>query len=217
MSLKGDKYENAEEVKFRLEGSVVAYDGDPVYITRVSMPDMEDKGEIARVFFRPLPFGGDAGGKETRKFLSSRKFDLAPFKMGYLNTGKQAVFVSRSPVRQNRQGLCPANMSIADVKGKKVAGIGFANIIANKGFIDMVKGVYPSFKEVGDMLNQPDITSAAVSRSFALVIDHDLEALLLMHRGIRCGLAMAGDKGIRLAPKFHFLRQELEECRIPLA
>ena len=73
MSLKGDKYETTEEVKFRLEQTVVLYDKEPVYITRVNMPDMEDKGEIARVYFIPLPINLGAGNaKEVRTLILLR-------------------------------------------------------------------------------------------------------------------------------------------------
>jgi hypothetical protein len=233
MSLKGDKYENVEEIQFRIGGSVVLYEGRPVYISRVAMPEgAEEAKEIARVFFHELPFGGAAKrdpfgdeiqpfkpkAGEVRKFLSSKKFDLAPFPMGYWNTAKgEAVFVSRSPVRQNRQGLTQESCNFKDCRGKAAQDYSFAGMIKCQGFVDMINGKYPTFKEAGDKLDAKEGSSVAVSRNFAFIVDHDLEALLLMHRGIKCGLALKGDKALRLPPKFHFLRQEAEECRIPLA
>jgi hypothetical protein len=212
MSLKGDKYETADEIRFRLENTVVLYDGKPVYITRVDAGG--EDGEIARVFFYDLPLVGN--NKETRKFLSSRKFDLTPFKMGYLNYNGEAIFVSRSPVRQNRQGLCVNNTVFTTIKGQR-AEFSYNQMIGSSGFIDMVMGTYPDFKTAGTMLDEKGIKSVAVSRSFAFIIDHDLEALLLMHKGVKCGLAMKGDRGLKLPPKFAFLREEMEEHRIPLA
>lgn len=216
MSLKGDKYENAEEVRFRLENTVVMYDRQPVYISRVEVPDAEDKGEIARVYFYDLPLKG-AGLKETRKFLSSKKFDLAPFPMGYVNHNGQASFVTRNPVRQNKQGLVAATTIITNIKGQKSEEIGFNDLLRSQGFVDMVNGNYPSFKEAGESLGNKDHSSVAVSRMFAFVIDHELEALYLLHKGIRCGLALKNDRALKVPPKFHFLKEEMEECRIPLA
>ena len=216
MSLKGDKYETQEEVKFRLEGSVVLYDEKPVYITRVQHP--EDENEIARVYFRELPYGGGLGdNKESRKYLSSKKFDLAPFRMGYMNHKGAAIFVSRAPVRQNKQGLSIGVTSFADVRGQKSGLINFPLMIASQGFVDMFYGKYPDFKQVGDLIGNTEEASVAVSRSFAFYIDHDLESLYLLNKGVKCGIVMKGDRGLKIPPKYHFLRQEMEEHRIPLA
>lgn len=216
MSLKGDKYETTEEVNFRLKDTVVLYDGKPVYITQVRIPEAEDGKEIARVFFKELPIVG-RGGRETRKFLSSRKFDLTPFKMGYMNFSGSAVFVSRSPVRQNRQGLSQAVTTFTDCKGRRYENITFNLMLQSLGFVDMVNGKYPSFKDAGELLGDNETSSVAVSRTFAFVIYHDLEALLLLHKGTRCGIALKEDKAVKVPPKFHFLREEMEEHRIPLA
>ena len=218
MSLRGDKYETQEEINFRLYNTVVMYDGNPVYITRVSLPENEDEKEIARVFFLELPYGGlaVARNQETRKYLSSRKFDLAPFRMGYFNHGGQAIFASRAPVRQNQQGLTSKNVTFTDIRGRKSDIMNFNEMLRSKGFVDMVNGVYPTFKEVGDMVGTKEQTSVAVSRLFAVGLDQDLEALVLLHKGIRCGIALKGDRGLRVSPKFQFLKEELEQCRIPL-
>jgi len=93
MSLRGDAYETAEEVRFRLENTIVKYDGSPVYITRVEVAQPGDEDKISRVLFSELPFDPLAGkGKVQRRFLSSRKFDLTPFKMGYMNYKGDAFF-----------------------------------------------------------------------------------------------------------------------------
>lgn len=213
MSLKGDKYETTEEVRFRLENTVVMYDKKPVYITRVNMPEGDEK-EIARVYFKELPV--KPGAPEVRKFLSSRNFDLAPFKMGYFNHKKKAYFVSRNPVRQNQQGLSQGTAHFKDVYGKQAQDMNYATMVSSEGFIDMVNNKYPDFKQAVNMLEDKDNSSVALSTSFAFNIDHDLEALVLLHKGIRCGLAMQQDRALKIPKKFHFLREEMEECRIPI-
>ena len=222
MSLKGDKYETSEEVRFRLEGTVVLYDGDPVYISRVRVPEGEN--EIARVYYHELPlkrpgFGnedleGQAGG--IRKYLSSKKFDLAPFKMGYMNYQGNAVFVSRTPVRQNKQGLAQHNTVFNDTRGRATDLLTFSRMIKCQEFVDMIKGKYPSFKEVGELLGKDDVSSVAISRSFAFLIDHDLEALVLIHKGTKCGIALKDDKGLKIPEKYKFLCEEMEDHLIPL-
>lgn len=223
MSLKGDKYETQEEVRLRLEGSVVLYKEKPVYITRCSFPEEEDKkGEIARVYFMPLPYGkrlkkGERQPGETRKFLSSKNFDLAPFRMGYFNYKGRAYFASRAPVRQYKQGLTGKTCSIKGIKGRPADDINFDMMIKTDGFADMVAGNYPTFAEIGELLGDEEQSSVAISRSFAFEIDHDLDSLFLLHKGVRCGLALRDDKALRIPEKYRFLREEMEECGIPLA
>lgn len=215
MSLKGDTYEEIDEVKTRVEGSIVLYDGRPVYITKVGYPEAGDDKEIARVYFRQLPYVGGRDGGETRKYLSSKKFDLAPFKMGYINYGRDAYFLARTPVRQYKQGLSGATLTSTDVMGKKVP-LSFADLIQKQAFVDMFDGKYPSFRDAGELLGEEKNNSVAISRTFAFTLDHELEALYLLHKGVKCGLAYKKDRGIRVPPKFNFLREEMEESRIPI-
>lgn len=231
MSLRGDKYETHEEVKARLEQTVVMYDNEPVYIAQVLMPKDEDGKEIARVIYRPLPLGIGAGKapepkfddngrllpqeKGVRKYLSSRKFDLTPFKMGYMNWKGNAVYVERVPMRQYKQGLSAGTTMFNDIYGYRYDGINFNHAIASPAFVDMVKGKYPTFKDAGAMINDKT-KSVAISRNFAFVIDTDLEALFLYHNNVKCGFAFKGDANLRIAPKFHFLKEEMEENRIPI-
>lgn len=223
MSLKGDKYETAEEVRARLEHTVVMYDGQPVYISKCQVPeDMAEKDEIARVFFYELPVLPGGRAKETRKYLSSKKFDLAPPKMGYMNfnvpgDGNRAIFVQRAPLRQYKQGLCQAVVTYTDPRGRRDEHINFNMMIADQGFVDMLAGKYPDFKQAGEMLGDKAQDSVAVSRSFAFVVENDLDCLIMVHKGLKCGLALRGDKALKIPPKFHFLREEMEACRIPIA
>ncbi len=219
MSLRGDKYETSEEVKTRLESSVVLYDNRPVYISRVANVDgLEgDNKEIARVYFFELPYKGRAKEGEVRKYLSSKKFDLTPFKMGYVNIGGEATYVSRHPHRQYKQGLSQATTVCTDIKGHRSEDVGFQTLVSSQGFVDMFDNKYPSFKEAGELIGAKENSSVAVSKSFAFFIDHDLETLFLMNKGVKCGLARRGDKSLVIPPKFHFLREEMEEHRIPIS
>lgn len=217
MSLKGDKYETTEEVKFRLEHTIVLYDNSPVYITNIATPrgTADDEDSIARVYFYELPLirGED---KEIRKYLSSKKFDLSPFKMGYMNTDRGVCYVSRTPIRQNRQGLCAGNTKIVDHMGLNCNFMNFNSLIKEQGFVDMVLGKYPSFKQATEIMENTGVESVAISNNVAFYLDKDLDALILLHKNIRCGIALRGDKGIRLSRKYHFLKQEIEEFNIPL-
>jgi hypothetical protein len=208
MSLKGDKYESAEEVERRLNGTVVLYEGKPVVINAVEMPQAGDDDAIARVYFYELP--QKPGAKRVRKFLSSRKFDLAPFKMGYCNYNGAAVYVTRNPVRQGRQGLASGVTSFKSIDDTPIR-LPFELVTASQAFADMVAGVYPSLKEAIPLI-EGKIESVALSRAFALELDDELDLFIIRHKGKRCGIVLR-DRGIvQLSRKYTFLKEELKEA-----
>lgn len=211
MSLRGDKYETAEEVRMRLEGTVVLYDGKPVYITRTSLRAGADEegNEHDRVWFRPLPYNNTEA--EIRKLLSSRHFDLTPFKMGYMNHKGSAVFVERLASRQSKQGLCENNCKTVDFATDRRV-LNFAQLISSKGFVDMINGVYPSMEEAREMFRKR-AGSVAISRRFCLVNDEDLDLMYVSHKGMKCGTISPG-QGVRLATKHRYLRESFVEDRI---
>jgi hypothetical protein len=100
-------YENVHDASARLQSSVVLYDGEPVYITNVREAGVGDpKGDIFRVYASPLPYRANLAEAEgMRKFISSKKFDLAPFPMGFMNWNRRVFYLSRLPRKQNKQGL----------------------------------------------------------------------------------------------------------------
>ncbi len=213
MSLKGDKYETAEEITARLLNSVVIYDGQLVHINDVSLPGAVDGKEIARVHFTPLPLKGD---KPVRKYLSSRKFDLTPFKMGYLNYYGRAILFVRKPARQYKQGLCSANVSAYEITGQSLNRAAVEDILNGQALVDLYNNKYPSFESVAEFKNK-EISSVALSKNFAVAFDHDLEVMFLYRGTTKCGLAFRGDKTIRVPEKFKYLREELVADNIPVA
>jgi hypothetical protein len=124
------------------------------------------------------------------------------------------VFVTRTPIRQNRQGLCGATLKTSTIHGGRV-DLGFMRMISDQGFVDMIKGVYPSFPEAVALMENQGHASVALSRSIALEMDNDLGALFVKKQGVNCGISLAGDAHIRLSKKYHFLREELQACKIP--
>ena len=217
MSLKGDKYETAEEAQFRLNDTIVLYDKKPVYITQVIVPEngAEDNKEVARVYFKELPLNPNQ--KNVRKYLSSRNFDLSIPNLGYFNHQGSAFFASRSPLRQNQQGLSSKTLKvrIADKSGADIPS--FETIIHSQSFVDMITGVYPSFTEACDLFDtHEDVHSMALSPSFAVFLDIDLDALLLAHRGITCGILFKDERILKMSPKFNFLKEEMFEAGLPV-
>lgn len=215
MSLKGDKYETLEEIKQRIQNSIVMYDGAPVYISDVTsgLDEVKDP-QIARVFFVELPYG--ANKQRQRKYLSSKKFDLATPPLGYANLGdsKDVVYFSRAPVRQYQQGLTQQVLK-AVAYGKGQINFDFVRLISDSGFTNMLLGKYPCLKEASDGLGTGQLKSVALSKRFALTRNEDLDLDVVIHSDNFCGIIVNGR--VKISNKFKFLKQEAEEVKIPLA
>lgn len=227
------KYEREEDARMRLRHTVVLYKGEPVYVLEVKQG--ESKDDIIRVLFKELPFSGIGdegafGGRNRgrivipadpdeerkiekddlqRKYISSKHFDIAPFRMGYVNSPTLGAFYSmRMPNRVQKQGLCGENFRGVTNQGKVVS---FASFLACKETRDMVAGKYPSFEDAWRCLDK--VSSVAFSRDFCLVKDEIIpELIYLYYKGEKVGLA--GKTCVNLGGKFNCLKESLEEMKL---
>jgi hypothetical protein len=138
------QYESVADASMRLQGTVVLYDDKPVYIENVTQLDAGDnKADVFRIYHRALPYGNSA---QERKFISSKKYDLAPFPMGFMNKDGIVYYCMRLPRKQQRQGLSAGTFSCTDVSGQ---GRRYAleEAINFQEFADCIAGKYPSVKE----------------------------------------------------------------------
>jgi hypothetical protein len=200
----------------RLSGTVVLYDGKPVYIREVgALRDAAEgkNGDIYRVYIKELPIKSGDDRDYERKFISSKKFDLAPFPMGFMNHEGKAVYLSRAPRRQQKQGLSEQTLSCYNV-GEAAAGnvLRFANLTSNQAFVDCVMNKYPTVQEATRMVEQ-GADSAAFSRCFAIARDKSLpELIYLYHKNDKVGFIMDGT--LKLSAKGRCLRESLNEVGV---
>lgn len=201
------KYETLEDARMRLRNTVVLYEGQPVLIREIARSDKAGD-DIFRVLFDNLPTkkgGVDFEEQAKRKYISSKHFDIAPFKMGYVNSPNGAFFCSRIPNRMQKQGLCGENFRGTDNYGN---AINFATFLNTKEVLAMVRGDYPSFAGAVKALGKSD--SVAFSRDFCIVKDEILEELVhLYHKGKKVGVILSGR--ITLGKNFMCLKESLEE------
>lgn len=216
MSLKGTEYETAEEASFRLAGTVVLYDGEPVFISQVlHEPDLP-KGDIYRVYTQPVPVSRN-NRQDERRYISSGKFDLAPFKLGFLNLDGHVFYLNRIPARQNRQGLNERSLEVIPLRNNpNLALPSFASLITKQEFYNTIKGVYPSVAEAMARLREDGVSGVALSREYALVSHTSLKELVfLFHRKTVVGFMQAGENELQLGQAFKYLKEELSERNIP--
>ena len=211
------QYESVNDANMRLSGTIVLYDGKPVYIREVgALAEGEGKnGDIYRVYIKELPIKPNDRGAYERKFISSKKFDLAPFPMGFMNTASgKAVYLSRAPRRQQKQGLSEATLSqyvVGDLSGQGRL-VRFADLTSSQQFVDCINGKYPSVAEATKMVAE-GADSVAFSRVFAIARDKSLpELIYLYHKKDKVGFIMDGK--LKLSAKGRCLRESLNEVGV---
>jgi hypothetical protein len=212
------KYESVEDASMRLRNTIVLYEGKPVFITGITAGTGDD---ILRVRFKELPldpnknFGGpfedaEDGGK--RKFISSKHFDISPFRLGYVNHPKYGAFyVQRLPHRIQKQGF-----SSESYAAKTNAGlvISWAVFTQSKETVAMINNDYPSFDRAKALLGK--IPSVAFCRDYSLMKDEVLpELMFLYHKGQKVGFV--NETGVTLGEKFKCLKESLSEVKVRAA
>lgn len=224
------KYEAVDDARMRLRNTVVMYRNEPVLVQEIARG--EDKDEILRVLFNPLPVRqgavkkkADAFGRrlvgddamdaleekaQQRKYISSKHFDIAPFKMGYVNHPTLGAFYTqRLPNRVQKQGLCAENFS--GFTNNPLKPVDFNTFITCKESVEMIAGIYPSFDRALKLLEKAP--AVAFSREFALSKDEVIPDLIfLYHKAKKVGY-FAKDEAV-LGANFKCLKESLEECKI---
>jgi hypothetical protein len=209
------QYESVNDANMRLGNTIVLYDGKPVYIREVgALGEGEGaNGDIYRVYIKNLPISPTDRGAYERKFISSKKFDLAPFPMGFMNLNEHAVYLSRAPKKQQKQGLSEGTLSavtVGDPLGQQ--RIRFADLLNKKEFADCISGNYPNVREATRLI-EAGAQSVAFSRCFAMARDTALpELIYLYHKKDKVGFIMDG--AFKLSAKGRCLRESLQEVGV---
>lgn len=187
-------YDTIEQARMRLNGSVITYEGEPVYVAEIA-----SRGSklVATCYKWPNPMDGM---NSITVELDHPDLNFRKFKVGYLNfkrqpnrlaanTSKgQAFYIVRDTNRQQVQGLATRNLYYNS------ADRGFVpisqNVMFNDGFADMMMNKYPTVQEALDMI-EAGWDSVAVSSVFAIGTSKASPKLrLLEYRGRTVGLAI---------------------------
>lgn len=204
------QYETAHDAEMRLANTVVLYDGMPHYVNRVEEVGGDD---IFRVHCTPLPLKPEA--KSIRKFISSKKFDMAPFPLGFVNLPTGCVYVSRQPRRQQQQGLSSRNADLFTLGSFDPVGRDFNTMLRGQPFFDMTQGKYPSFREAVRKLANKETQACAFDRNFALVLDEALDCLVyLYYKDQKVGFFQ--ETKLKIRKKSLCLKEVLQEKGVPV-
>jgi hypothetical protein len=145
------------DVVMYLDGCVCLWKGKPVFI---SCSDTKVKGHTLGNFSECVDID-----------INSDDFDYKGVKLGYVNYGKQALYVARLPWRKTKAGVHYENTACYTVQGT-ISNI--VDLIQAKEFGEMVEGIYPSEHEaLQRLVTNPYTKSVAISRNIAIARDQD--------------------------------------------
>lgn len=202
------QYDSAEQASLRLGKTVIAYDGLPAFVEEVTA----SKGKLALVLML-LPKMKD----RMVVVMDDPLLETQNLRLGYVNMPAGAVYVSRIPARQQRQGLCNSNVVVKASNGRN-AGYAFNRVYTDPAFKDMFLGKYPTIREAQQMLldSKPSDygdgripESVAFSRRMALYRDHDLGFFELRYKCQR--IAWGDPDNFNLPSEFRYLSELMHE------
>lgn len=207
MSDKTFKWADATQAAERLQGTFGLYGNDPVYFREIGrsvviIKNYRSQEEVQKKLDDPL-------------FHGFRK--LPP--LGWMNVvGKgtpYAVFMKRVPIRGRRHGLYSDNVTVQEVQTNTVIrspSMSFSNAIANRGYLDLLDGSYPSFEMV--LEKTPKGVAVAFSRKLAIFKDYG--GLAFLYRNAE-QIGLISKSSLYVFPETKFYLDELsEEKQIPL-
>lgn len=169
------QYISLSDARRRLEGCVIQYEGQPVYVNRVYGPEPEydDEGdplpgELQRSYqmqYTPLT-DAEEKSKAITSDITEQTIKPPKVELGFINCHKanSALLLRRFPSRHTRLGLCTNNVNVFDITGTLYdkIDVSFNNVYMDKGFFKALIGEYPS---VIDAANTESMT--AFDRKFA--------------------------------------------------
>lgn len=197
----GKYYDNIEDVRSKLLGTIVYYNETPVVVKDVQ----QSLEKTFDVFFTKSFFGR---GFESRP-LTDPGFNFSRFNIGYANYGANgAVWWYRQPAKQYQQGLKANQLSYRTTAGASHVGVMFK---VSQPIEQMLLNKYPNFDEALKAVHGLDDTVAiAFHKDFAVSWDKIHKDALLEYKGKLVGHMPNSE--IKLIDEFQHLYEPCKEA-----
>lgn len=191
-------YDNLEDARSKLLGTIVYYDGAPVSVKDVQM----DKPNEFVLFVNSL-----TGRGITAKKLVDPAFNFTRFNLGYANYNDGGCYWwYRVPKKQYQQGL-----RAEQLKFKSSSHLGNPIFRPSKPVQDMLTDSYPEFEEcVKTIRDTPFPIVRAFNKDFAMSYDKIHDDLVIEYKGQQVG-AMPSRYEIKLIEEFKHLYEPCKE------
>lgn len=190
-------YDNIEDVKTKLIGTYVYYDGKAMFCKDCSINEKEK-----------FVIGLMAPNARNRKWveLDDPKLNYMNFNLGYTNGMKWAVWWYRIPQRQYRQGLRhdQVGMLASNDMFKHYAELNF-----NKPTFEMMENIYPKFEEIFKPLQDGHANIMAFHKDFAATWDKFHKDLIIEYKGTQFA---SFKKDFEIVDEYAYLTEALKEA-----
>ena len=194
-------YDNLEDTKAKLEGTICMYDGEAVRVQEIGLADAD--GKLPYTVYLKCK-----GGKGRNISLDDPKFEFRNFNLGYANQGTVAYWWYRRPLKQYRQGLRSDQMASLYAKPD---WYGHQRWDYNNSIISMLENAYPSLETCEKSLKDEQSHCRAFNRDFSVSYDRIHRDLLIEHRGKIIGQT-SNFKAFHLLEEFKHLTEAVQEA-----
>lgn len=208
-------YDTVEEIKQKLIGSVVLFDGHPVLLK-----DAEKKKSSINLFFYRLPISRTKTVEAEIVDVSDPKWDFRNFgqKLGYISIKNpvsdkfESLFITRVPVRHSRQGLDDKTTLITPCPEEGSYRFSWTDIVYNdtSTITNTVKNQFPGVESAFQILTKnKEFHSIPIHRKITFLYDQVCPPYLI-YRSDKIGYSEDG-KLFKLARHKEYLREELTD------
>jgi hypothetical protein len=208
-------YQSTADAERSLRGSIILFEGKPVWVERVRGPDGHTTPDQINIDLVPLPFS--LSNQRSRVTLDDLRIDISNIRLGMVNIGDDAVWCERTPHRGTIQGLYSGNVNMRTIQSHdrdNEPHAHFDQLTTTDALGKFCEGSYPSVQEiVAKFEANSEFRSAAFSRCFALSKDPLRGDYIVVYKGFQVGFGNVS-QGISLAKRYNHLREQLEELGI---
>jgi hypothetical protein len=174
-------FANSHDLRQKLNGTVVQYKGEPVYI--------ECDGQNDELYCTYIGRDDKNDDRHFKVDPDDRHLDISSPPLGFANFEQTCLYIGRIPSRRSVQGLSEISLSYLNLNGMEVTSRP-RSFFASKRLYNCIKGIYtPYEKIIKRCLNTGDDIeySQAFARQFALQKAPNTQSIFLFHRTQQIG------------------------------
>lgn len=182
-------FERDQDAAMRLNGCVVMYAGEPVYVMEAGKKnslvcDLDEKEQVK---------------------VATNDLDLSPVLIGNVQMGNHHIYLQRIPIRRWKQGLHRENLDIGKTLFAKL-NIPMPRIdVCTKAFKKAIKGEFGKPMDVMRKVMNGDILSGAINRHWAVAKINGVDRLFYKDQLV----GFVDDGEITISKKYFFLKEDL--------
>lgn len=203
-------FDTVEQAQMRLSDTVVMFDGKPCVVQRLGTNRDDPTGNVGpqNITCNVIFLDGLTPSLEGVR-LNDARWGFHDLRLGFVNSNRTAVWVSRLPRTTTRWGI-----DIRNLRSELLAEAGgqTQNVtrITASLLVPTLMNHYPTWTEVLHRLNNTRTSSIAFSRHFALLKD-PWDMLFLYYKTVRIAYSEDGGETFRLTETYRYLREIIQQ------